>query len=204
MNGDRHFAGSGWGALEGATSPRRSRGSRSPRIPGEVDAARSVRERADLSAQIGLEGAFELRREAFAESRQVGEGVVAHAVNSPFIRRGRSRSRACVSCRLWSAKLRNWLHVGVTIALNISNIAGGGILNSNPRRCLQSALGIFELSLMVFDAKATNSSLDRRNNKRQYKLFPCQLHNISIQTCVRCTKHGVFRPKQRVAQVHCQ
>ena len=32
----------------------------------------------------------------------------------------------------------------------------------------------------------------------------CQLHNISIQTCVRCTKHGVFRPKQRVAQVHCQ
>ncbi len=35
-------------------------------------------------------------------------------------------------------------------------------------------------------------------------VFTCQLHNISTQTCVRCTKHGVFRPKQRVAQVHCQ
>ena len=32
----------------------------------------------------------------------------------------------------------------------------------------------------------------------------CQLHNISTHTCVHCTKHGGFRPKQRVAQVHCQ
>ena len=35
-------------------------------------------------------------------------------------------------------------------------------------------------------------------------LSTCQLHKISTHTCVRCTKHGVFRQKQRVAQVHCQ
>ena len=44
---------------------------------------------------------------------------------------------------------------------------------------------------------------DRGEGGRQSK-GTCQLHEMPIHTCVRCTKYGVFRPKQRVAQVHCQ
>ena len=32
----------------------------------------------------------------------------------------------------------------------------------------------------------------------------CQLHKISPHMCVHCAKYGIFRPKQRVAHVHCQ
>ena len=135
-------------------------------VPRRHDAARSVRERADFSARIGLEGVLQPRCEAFAESRQVGEGVGVYAAISPFIKRGRSRSRARASCRLRNARLRNWLHIGITVVLNLSNSAGGGILNSNPRRYFQSALGIFEPSLMVFDASEINSSLDRRSSRK--------------------------------------
>ena len=42
---------------------------------------------------------------------------------------------------------------------------------------------------------------------QQYDVHPnqtCQLHKISPHTCVHCTKYGTFRPKQRVAHVHCQ
>ena len=39
---------------------------------------------------------------------------------------------------------------------------------------------------------------------KQCTEFPCQLQKISTHTCVHCTKYRVSRPKQRVAQVHCQ
>ena len=35
-------------------------------------------------------------------------------------------------------------------------------------------------------------------------LYTCQLHKMAAHMHVHCAKYGIFRPKQHVAQVHCQ
>ena len=39
---------------------------------------------------------------------------------------------------------------------------------------------------------------------RESPMSSCQLHKMSAHTHVHCAKHGIFWPKQGVAQIHCQ
>ena len=96
-------------------------------------------------------------------------------------------------------RLAGWAKVGIRIRsgsiaapsrnpIRRSRGAGGLLLQRHPEA------GDLLLVIEVADSSVLYERVEKT----------CQLHKVSAHTHVHLAKRGVFRPKQRVAQVHCQ